>query len=107
MRSRRGAEPPGQSRCHATPSGVVIQSECLVALAILAPVLPHLDKQKQVNPPFEHALELRTGAGTDRLDSLPAFVEHDRPLARSLEIDHLLDAHTSVRLIFPPFGFDR
>ena len=55
----------------------------------------------------EHALELGAGAGADRLDPLPAFAEHDRALARPLDIDHLLDAHAAVRPVLPLLGLDR
>ena len=51
--------------------------------------------------------ELGAGPGADRLDPLAAVAEHDRALARPLDIDDLLDAHAAVRPLFPALGLDR
>ena len=49
-----------------------------------------------MHAPAEHMLELGAGTAPDRLDPLTAVAEHDRALARPLDIDHLLDARAAV-----------
>src|SRR6202043_3507556 len=71
------------------------------------PILAHLDEQEEVDAAVEHLFKLGAGAGADRLDAPPALAEDDRPLARPLNIDHLLDAGAAVAALLPAFGLDR
>src|SRR5262249_506968 len=73
-----------------------LESHVAVTIRIVAPVVAHLDEQKQVHGSFDHVGYFAPRVCADRLDRPAALAEHDLTLALALDIDRLLDSGRAV-----------
>src|SRR5665213_176232 len=76
-------------------------------LALLGPVLAHLDEQEEVNAAAEHLFQVGAGQFADLLDGGAALAQHDGFLAVALDEDDLVDLHRAVLALLPLLGFHR
>src|SRR5207302_7220029 len=83
------------------------QSHLAIALGVVAPVLAHLDEEKEVHRPLQGLAKLLARVGANRLDRGATLAEHDLALALALDKDRLLDPHRTVLALGPARGLDR
>src|ERR1051326_2654140 len=83
------------------------EADGAVVLALLGPILAHLDEQEEVYAAAEQRLHLAAGVLADGLDGLTALAEHDRLLAFPLHIDDLVDLGGAVLALLPFLRLDR
>src|SRR3954471_7031378 len=72
------------------------QSHLTIALGVVAPAFAHLHEQEQMDRLLENLADIAPRLGSDGLDALAAFAQHDLALALALHIDRLLDSHGAV-----------
>src|SRR5471032_2474185 len=92
---------------HQARSVVEFEPDSRIALAVLGPVLAHLDEQEQMDLALQHLLELEPRAFAQALDLPAALAQHDRLLAGTLDIDDLGDLDAAVLELFPALCLDR
>src|SRR5471032_1596393 len=80
-----------------------VQAHGAIPFRIVLPILAEFDMQEQVDLAPGEGGDFGLGGLAHGLDPLPAFAQHDRPLALAGDDDLLADAKASIGEILPAF----
>src|SRR3981189_2296887 len=83
-----------------------LKSHFTVAVGVVAPVLAHLHKQKQMHGHTHNLGDFLARLGADRLDAGAALAEHDLALAFPLDANRLLEPDRFVVALGPAIGLN-